>query len=88
MDKETIPYAVSVAASFRNADIPSDVYFGEKGMKQKMKYAGRSGFPYAAVIGGDEMANGTLALKDMLGKNGQRTVTIEEAIKILKEIEE
>lgn len=88
MDKETVPYAVSVAARFREAGIPSDVYYGEKGMKQKMKYAGRSGFPYAAVIGADEMASGTLALKDMLGGNGQRTVTVEEAIKILKEIEE
>jgi histidyl-tRNA synthetase len=88
MDKETIPYAASVAASFREANIPSDVYYGEKGMKQKMKYAGKSGFPYAAVIGANEMETGTLALKDMLGKNGQQTVTVEEAIKILKEIEE
>ena len=88
MDKETIPYAASVAASFREASIPSDVYYGEKGMKQKMKYAGKSGFPYAAVIGESEMETGTLALKDMLGKNGQQTVTVEEAIKILKEIEE
>ena len=53
-----------------------------------MKYAGKSGFPYAAVIGANEMETGTLALKDMLGKNGQQTVTVEEAIKILKEIEE
>ena len=88
MDKETVPYAVSVAAKFREAGIPSDVYYGEKGMKQKMKYAGRSGFPYAAVIGANEMESGTLALKDMLGKNGQRTVSVEQAIKILKEIEE
>ena len=54
-------------------------------MKQKMKYAGRSGFPYAAVIGTDEMQNGTLALKDLLGENGQKTVSIEDAITILKE---
>ena len=88
MDKQTVPYAVSVAAKFREANIPSDVYYGEKGMKQKMKYAGKSGFPYAAVIGESEMATGTLALKDMLGSTGQKTVTVEEAIKILKEIEE
>ena len=88
MDKQTVPYAVSVAASFRGAGIPSDVYYGEKGMKQKMKYAGKSGFPYVAVIGESEMATGTLALKDMLGSTGQKTVTVEEAIKILKEIEE
>ena len=88
MDKETIPYAVSVATKFREANIPCDVYYGEKGMKQKMKYAGKSGFPYAAVIGTSEMESGTLALKDLFGQNGQKTVTIEEAIEILKEREE
>ena len=84
MDKDTVPYAVSVATKFREAGIPADVYYGEKGMKQKMKYAGRSGFPYAAVIGSNEAANGTLALKDMLGEGGQKTVTVGEAIEILK----
>ncbi len=84
MDKNTVPYAVSVATKFREAGIPADVYYGEKGMKQKMKYAGRSGFPYAAVIGSEEAANGTLALKDMLGEGGQKTVTVGEAIEILK----
>ena len=88
MDKETISYAVSVATKFREAGIPCDVYYGEKGMKQKMKYAGKSGFPYAAVIGANEMESGTLALKDLFGQNGQKTVTIEEAIEILKEREE
>ena len=87
MDKETVPYAVSVAAKFREADIPCDVYYGEKGMKQKMKYAGKCGFPYAAVIGANEMESGTLALKDLFGQNGQKTVTIQEAIEILKERE-
>ena len=85
MDKETLPYAVSVANTFREAGIPSDVYYGEKGMKQKMKYAGRSGFPYAAVIGTEEMQSGSLALKDLLGENGQKTVSVSEAITILKE---
>ena len=85
MDKETLPYAVSVANRFREAGIPSDVYYGEKGMKQKMKYAGRSGFPYAAVIGTEEMQSGSLALKDLLGENGQKTVSVSEAITILKE---
>ena len=85
MDKDALTYAVSVANSFREAGIPSDVYYGEKGMKQKMKYAGRSGFPYAAVIGTEEMQSSTLALKDLLGKDGQKTVTVSEAIEILKE---
>ncbi len=84
MDKETVSYATGVANAFRESGIPADVYYGTKGMKQKMKYAARLGVPYAAIIGADEMAGGTLALKDMNGGAGQRTVTTAEAIEILK----
>ncbi len=84
MDKETIPYAVTTANAFRANGIPSDVYYGTKGMKQKMKYAAKIGVPYAAIIGADEMASGTLALKDMNGGSGQRSVTVDEAVEILK----
>ncbi len=84
MDKEIIPNAVKTATALRENGIPADVYYGTKGMKQKMKYAARIGVPYAAIIGSDEAANGTLALKDMFGESGQRTVTLEEAMTILK----
>ncbi|MBQ9748840.1 MAG: histidine--tRNA ligase [Clostridia bacterium] len=84
MDKEAIPFAVNTANTFRANGIPADVYYGTKGMKQKMKYAARLGVPFAAIIGADEMASGTLALKDMNGGAGQRTVTVDEAIEILK----
>ena len=84
MDKDVVPYAVKTANTFRANGIPADVYYGTKGMKQKMKYAARMGVAYAAIIGTDEAAAGTLALKDMNGEGGQKTVTAEEAIEILK----
>ncbi len=84
MDKETIPYAVKTANTFRENGIPADVYYGTKGMKQKMKYAAKIGVLYAAIIGSEEAASGTLALKDMMGEGGQKTVTANEAIEILK----
>ena len=55
-------------------------------MKQKMKYAGRCGAPYAAVIGEREAASGTVALKDMQSGE-QKNVTIPEAIEILKNMD-
>ncbi len=85
MDRETLPYAVKTATLFRENGIPADVYYGTKGMKQKMKYAARIGVPYAAIIGSEEAASGTLALKDMFGDGGQKTVTAEEAMTILKQ---
>ena len=86
MDGSTVPFAVSAATKFRNAGIASDVYFGERGMKQKMKYAGRCGVPYAAVIGEREAAAGTVALKDMRSGE-QKSVTIPEAIEILQNMD-
>lgn len=83
MDKSAVSYCVGLANKFRAKGIPSDVYLGEKGMKQKMKYAARIGVPFAAVVGTDEMEKGVLALKDMSGALGQQTVTAEEAIQIL-----
>ena len=83
MDKSAVSYCVGLANKFRAKGIPSDVYLGEKGMKQKMKYAARIGVPFAAVVGTDEMEKGVLALKDMSGALGQQTVTAEEAIEIL-----
>ena len=84
MDKDVLPYAVKTANTFRANGIPSDVYYGTKGMKQKMKYAARMGVAYAAIIGTDEATNGVLALKDMNGEGGQKTLSVEEAIEILK----
>ena len=83
MDKSAVPYCVGLANKFRAESIPADVYLGEKGMKQKMKYAARIGVPFTAVVGTDEMEKGVLALKDMSGALGQQTVTAEEAIEIL-----
>lgn len=84
MDKSAVAYCAALANQFRAENIPADVYLGEKGMKQKMKYAARIGVPFAAVVGTDEMANDVLALKDMSGALGQQTVTAKEAIEILK----
>ena len=57
--------AVSVAAGLRGQGIPTDVYYQQKGMKQKMKYAARLGIPYAAIIGESERLAGTVMLKNM-----------------------
>ena len=39
--------------------------------------------PFVAIIGDDEMKNGTVALKDM-SSGEQRTVTPQELVEILK----
>ncbi len=65
MGEDTMNTAISVAAGLREAGVVTDVYYQNKGMKQKMKYAARLGIPYVAIIGEDEQANGTVMLKNM-----------------------
>lgn len=73
-------YMLKIATSFREAGIPTDVYYGDKGMKAKMKYANKLYIPFVAIIGEDEMKNNTISLKNMF-TGEQKTLSIEEAIK-------
>lgn len=83
MSSSELDAAVKAAAQFRKAGVSCDVYYLEKGMKPKMKYANRIGVPFAAIIGESERAENKVALKNMLG-DGQDTVSVEEAIEIIK----
>ena len=65
MGEDDMGTAVSVAAGLRGQGIPTDVYYQQKGMKQKMKYAARLGIPFAAIIGESERLAGTVMLKNM-----------------------
>ncbi|WKL58799.1 histidine--tRNA ligase [Asticcacaulis sp. ZE23SCel15] len=54
-----------LASEIRAAGIPAEVYLGRSGMKAQMKYADRRLSPAVAMIGGDELANGTVTIKDL-----------------------
>ncbi len=65
MGEDDMNEAISVAAKVRASGIPADVYYQQKGMKQKMKYAAKLGIPYAAIIGESERASASVMLKNM-----------------------
>jgi histidyl-tRNA synthetase len=54
-----------VAGEIRAAGIPAEVYLGSSGMKAQMKYADRRMSPAAVILGGDEIAAGTVTVKDL-----------------------
>lgn len=70
MGEDDMNEAIAVAAKVRGEGIPADVYYQQKGMKQKMKYAARLGIPYAAIIGESERASASVMLKNM--KTGEQ----------------
>jgi histidyl-tRNA synthetase len=54
-----------LAGELRAAGIPSEVYLGASGMRAQMKYADRRLSPAAVIMGGDEVAAGTVTIKDL-----------------------
>jgi histidyl-tRNA synthetase len=54
-----------LAGELRAAGIPSEVYLGASGMRAQMKYADRRLSPAAVIVGGDEIAAGTVTIKDL-----------------------
>lgn len=79
MGRDQMPQALQAAEKLRQAGIRTDVYYQQKGMKQKMKYAGRLGIPYVMLIGEEEAASGQVTLKDM-NQGQQETMELEGAI--------
>jgi histidyl-tRNA synthetase len=54
-----------LAGELRAAGIPTEVYLGASGMRAQMKYADRRLSPAAVIVGGDEIAAGTVTIKDL-----------------------
>lgn len=82
MDKENNGFVLEIANYLRENGIKTDVYYQEKGMKQKMKYADRLGIPYVLIIGENEVQEGKVAFKDLMTGN-QELLTKEEVLKQL-----
>ena len=67
----------ALVTSLRVAGIGAELDVMGRGMKGQMKDASRSGARWAVIMGDEEIAAGTAALKD-LETGEQRTVTFEE----------
>lgn len=75
--------SIEVANELRNAGINTEIYFDNKKMKAKFKYADRLNMPYVIVIGEDEIKSGMLTIKDMQ-EGTQEQMKIEDIIEKLK----
>lgn len=75
--------SIEVANELRNAGINTEIYFDNKKIKAKFKYADRLNMPYVIVIGEDEIKSGMLTIKDMQ-EGTQEQMKIEDIIEKLK----
>ena len=83
MGREYMGKALEAARVLREADVPVDVYYQEKGMKAKMKYANKLGIPFVAIIGEEEAAAESAMLKNM-AEGSQEMVKIEDLAFLVK----
>jgi histidyl-tRNA synthetase len=65
MDKTRMGDYLALARDLRAAGVRAEVYLGAAGMKAQLKYADKRGAPVAVIQGGDELARGTVTLKDL-----------------------
>lgn len=82
---DDISACLPVASAFRNEGINTEIYMNNKKLKAKFKYADKLKIPYAAILGEDEVKNGTVSLKNLL-TGEQKTVSVFEAVQILKNV--
>ena len=62
----------------------TSIIYENKKFKKLMEYANKVGAKYVVIIGEDEVANNTISVKNMI-TGEQQTVSINDALKIIKE---
>lgn len=78
-DNCNFEYITNVANKVRESGINADIYYGDKALKNKMKYANKLNIPFVIIVGENEKNNNQVTLKDMV-TGEQIQSSIEEAI--------
>ncbi|MFE7797988.1 histidine--tRNA ligase [Nocardia sp. NPDC057440] len=63
-----------IANELRTAGVNTEVYIDNKRLGQQLKYASRKGFDVVVIAGDDELAKGTLTVKDMASGDQKEVV--------------
>ena len=80
---EDLSKSIEIANELRSAGINTEIYFDDKKIKAKFKYADRLNIPYVIVIGEDEIKSGMLTIKNMQ-EGTQEQMQIDKIIEKLK----
>lgn len=78
VDKAAANEAMLFAQKLREKGLKGDVSYAGGSMKSRMRAANKSGAKVCLIMGGEELANKTITIKDMVGEAEQETVGQEE----------
>ncbi len=69
-DEATIAETMKLAAELRSAGVRAELYPEPDKLGKQMKYAAGKHIPFAAILGGDEIARGEVTIKNL--KTGEQ----------------
>ncbi|MGH8620014.1 MAG: His/Gly/Thr/Pro-type tRNA ligase C-terminal domain-containing protein, partial [Burkholderiales bacterium] len=72
------------AETLRDAGLRTVLHAGGGAFKAQLKRADASGARYAVIVGDDEAAAGTVAVKALRAEHAQLQVTVAEAAALIK----
>jgi histidyl-tRNA synthetase len=82
-DEASLVYGLGVLAKLRSSGISSEIYPEHAKIKKQMDFGNKKRVSYVIVIGSDEVATGSLTLKNM-ATGEQEKLTIEQIISKLQ----
>lgn len=83
MDAAHLPHCLSVAGELRRGGFNTEVVMEAGKLARQFKYADRAGIRFVVVLGEDEIANGTVTVKD-LRREDQFTINRHELVSALR----
>ena len=78
MGEKEVAYVIPVAAALRAAGIACEIYPDNAKLKKQFEYADRKGIPFLAIVGDQEVADGTVTLKNLA--SGEQRAIAKEAL--------
>ncbi len=81
---EDLGPAIAIATAFRSEGLRTQLYTEPRKFKAKMSYADRISAPWVVLLGEDELAEGTLSLKNMT-TGEQQKLAADEAARLIRQ---
>ncbi len=77
---KTVAESIKIAEEFRKAGVPAAMDLAEKNVGKNLEYAAKAGFPFAVLVGKNELDKGVVTLRDL--KTGEQSeVPLQAAAK-------
>ena len=84
LDDTALHTGFKIVRDLRLAGLSGEMGYTAAGMKSSMRQAGKSGARYTLILGSDEMARQTVAVKDM-DKGEQKEVSLDQLVQVISQ---